>query len=66
MGQLWAFIVFPLVGAVLGVLVWLLVDDSRLEDTMVYNPALAQARDMATNAIDNVVEEIDDVTDGKD
>ncbi len=64
--QLWAFIVFPLIGAVLGVFVWLMIDDSRLEDTMVFNPALAQARDMATNAIDEVVEEIDDVTDGKD
>src|SRR5690606_28051080 len=30
--QFWAFIVFPLIGGVLGVLVWLLVDDSRLED----------------------------------
>ena len=64
--QLWAFIVFPLIGAVLGVFVWLMIDDSRLEDTMVYNPALAQARDMATNAIDEVVEKVDDVTDGKD
>ena len=64
--QLWAFIVFPLIGAVLGVFIWLMIDDTRLEETMVYNPALAQARDMATNAIDNVVEEIDDVTDGKD
>ncbi|NJM36270.1 MAG: hypothetical protein HC850_18030, partial [Rhodomicrobium sp.] len=32
-GQFWAFVVFPLVGAVIGVLVWLLVDDSKLEDT---------------------------------
>jgi aquaporin Z len=64
--QLWAFIVFPLIGAVLGVFVWLMIDDSRLEETMVFNPALAQARDIATNAIDEVVEEIDDITDGKD
>ena len=64
--QLWAFIVFPLIGAVVGVIVWLMIDDSRLEDTMVYDPVLVQARDMATNAIDEVVEEIDDVTDGKD
>ena len=27
--QLWVFIIFPLVGAVLGVLVWLLVHDER-------------------------------------
>ena len=32
--QLWAFILFPLVGAVVGVLVWLAVDDGKLEDTM--------------------------------
>src|SRR5919112_2036697 len=30
--QLWVFIVFPLVGAVVGVLVWLLVHDAKLED----------------------------------
>ena len=42
--QLWAFIVFPLIGAVLGVFIWLMIDDTRLEETMVYNPALAQAR----------------------
>ena len=28
LGQLWAFIVFPLIGAVVGVVIWLLVDDS--------------------------------------
>ena len=32
MGQLWAFIVFPLVGAALGVLVWVVVHDTGLED----------------------------------
>jgi aquaporin Z len=32
--QLWAFIVWPLVGAVVGVLLWLLVHDARLEDTL--------------------------------
>lgn len=34
MKQLWVFIVFPLVGAVVGVLVWLVAHDQRLEDTM--------------------------------
>lgn len=33
--QLWAFIVFPLVGACLGVAMWLAIDDARLQDTMV-------------------------------
>jgi aquaporin Z len=32
MTQLWVFIVFPLVGAVVGVAVWLLVHDTGLED----------------------------------
>ncbi|HEX7096616.1 MAG TPA: aquaporin [Acidimicrobiales bacterium] len=43
--QFWAFIVFPLIGAVLGVLVWLLVEDERLEDTMLATPAMVRARD---------------------
>lgn len=32
LGQLWAFIVWPLVGTFLGVAVWLLVHDSHLKD----------------------------------
>jgi len=32
MTQLWVFIVFPLVGAVVGVVVWLVVHDTGLED----------------------------------
>lgn len=31
--QLWAFVVFPLIGAIVGTLVWIGVDDSTLEDT---------------------------------
>lgn len=31
--QLWVFILVPLVGALLGLLAWLAVDDARLEDT---------------------------------
>jgi aquaporin Z len=33
-GQLWAFVLFPLIGAVIGVLVWLLAHDERLEQTL--------------------------------
>ncbi len=47
MGQLWAFIVFPLIGAVVGVLVWLLVHEARLESTMLHHDAVAGARDRA-------------------
>ena len=50
--QLWAFIVFPLIGAVVGVLVWLAVDDSSLEDTMLGDSALVGARDSALGMID--------------
>jgi len=32
--QLWAFVLFPLVGAVIGVLVWLLIHDERIENTL--------------------------------
>jgi aquaporin Z len=39
--QLWAFVVFPLVGAVVGVLVWLAIDDASLEDTMLSQSASA-------------------------
>jgi aquaporin Z len=34
LSQLWAFIVFPLVGALVGVLVWMLVHDSGLEGSV--------------------------------
>ena len=33
MSQLWAFILFPMIGALVGVIIWLMLDDSRLEDT---------------------------------
>ena len=49
--QLWAFIIFPLIGAVLGVLVWLLVHDERLEDTILGGQSgLIAARDKAAGA----------------
>ena len=38
--QIWAFILFPLVGGIVGVLVWLAVDDARLEDTLLKSDAL--------------------------
>ena len=45
LSQLWAFIIFPLLGAVLGVVLWLLLHDARLEDTMLSNPRLGRMRD---------------------
>lgn len=52
--QLWAFIVFPLLGAVVGVLLWLLVDDAALEDSMLGGTPFVQARDAAARVGDQV------------
>jgi len=54
--QLWVFIVFPLIGAALGVFLWLMVDDTRLEDTMLDAAPLRAARDVADRAIDTAVD----------
>lgn len=50
--QLWAFIVFPLIGAVVGVFAWLLIDEADLEDTMLDTDFLRAARDAADDAVD--------------
>jgi aquaporin Z len=63
LGQVWAFIVFPLIGAVVGVLLFLLTDDSRLEDTMLDSKAMRSARDSATRAGNRAVGAIEDATD---
>jgi aquaporin Z len=52
LSQLWAFILFPLVGSVVGVFVWLLVDEAALEDTMFDHDALRTIRDKADDALD--------------
>jgi aquaporin Z len=45
--QLWAFIVFPLIGGVVGVVIWLIIEDSRLEDTLLVElPGAIDLRDM--------------------
>jgi aquaporin Z len=45
--QLWAFILFPLIGSVVGVVLWLMLDDSRLEDTdLVELPGASELRDV--------------------
>ena len=43
---------FPLVGAIIGVVVWLLVDDSRSEDTMLDTDFLRTTRDAADDLVD--------------
>ena len=56
LNQLWVFIVFPLIGAVVGVFLWLMLDDSRLEDTMLDAAPLRAIRDVADHAIDDAVD----------
>jgi aquaporin Z len=54
--QLWVFLVFPTIGAVLGVFVWLMIDESRLEDTILDAGPLRKIRDVTDDAIDSVVD----------
>ncbi len=44
---------------------WLAVDDATLESTLLFEPGLAQARDIAENVVDEVVEEIESLEDGR-
>jgi aquaporin Z len=62
--QLWAFIVFPLIGAVVGVIVWLIIDDARLESTMLADvPGAMATRNAMDSGADAVVDTVEDVTD---
>ena len=58
--QLWAFIFFPMIGAVVGVILWLMLDDSRLEDTdLMELPGAAELRDVLGN-ISKGIDELGD------
>jgi aquaporin Z len=60
MSQLWAFILFPMIGAVVGVIIWLMLDDTRLEDTdLVELPGASELRDV----LGNISQGIDDLGD---
>lgn len=50
--QLWVFFVFPMLGAFLGVLAWLMVDDDSVEDTLLVDTPLDEIRDAVTDALD--------------
>ena len=59
--QLWVFIVFPLLGAIVGVIVWLVLDDSRLEDTMLAEvPGFSEVRNTLDKVADEAVEAVED------
>jgi aquaporin Z len=48
--QLWAFILFPLIGGVVGVIIWLMLDETRLEDTELDElPGASELRDVLGN-----------------
>jgi aquaporin Z len=46
--QVWAFLLFPILGGLLGVLAWLAVDEARLEDTRLDVAAGEVVRDMVS------------------
>jgi aquaporin Z len=52
LAQLWVFILFPLIGSVVGVFIWLLVDESTLESTMLDTDMLRTTRDALDDVID--------------
>ena len=55
LSQLWLFIVFPLIGGAVGALVWLMIDEARLEDTMFAEvPGATELRDAADKLDDKL------------
>lgn len=50
--QLWAFFVFPMIGATLGVLAWLMVGEDTVEDTVLVDTPLDEMRDAVTDLVD--------------
>lgn len=59
LGMLWLFLLVPLAGAVAGVALWLMIDDTRLEQTGLFLAPLAQARNLADHMVEEVVEAVD-------
>jgi aquaporin Z len=48
LGQVWAFIVVPVVGAFGGLVLWLLIDDSTIDDTVFDDTVVETASDTVT------------------
>jgi hypothetical protein len=62
--QLWAFVLFPLIGAVVGVIIWLVIDDSTVEDTLLAEvPGVTGARDALDKVADEAVDAVEDAVD---
>lgn len=59
--QLWVFVVFPLVGAIVGVVLFLMLDEARLEDTMLAEvPGLIDARDRVEIGTGEIINSVED------
>jgi aquaporin Z len=62
LAQLWLFIVFPLIGAAVGALVWIMLDEARLEDTMFAEvPGATEVRDTVEDVDDRLEAKVEDV-----
>ena len=62
--ELWAFIVFPMVGALVGVVCFLMLDDRRLEDTALARvPGTVAVRNTLDRVADAAVEAVEDTVD---
>jgi aquaporin Z len=48
LGQVWAFIVVPVIGAVGGLVLWLLIDDATIDDTVFDDTIVETASDAVT------------------
>ncbi|MEY4373019.1 MAG: hypothetical protein RL219_1788 [Actinomycetota bacterium] len=58
--QVWVFLLFPLVGAVLGVVLWLIIDEERLEATLLDNPQTRYSRDQVGKVAHKVTDALED------
>lgn len=62
--QVWLIMLFAVIGAAVGVMAFLAIDDASLEDTMLGQSAIARkARDVATSAVDTTAGVAADVAD---
>lgn len=52
LGQLWAFVVVPLVAAFAGTLVWLMIDEAEIDDTVFDDTFLEDVSDAVTSDAD--------------
>lgn len=51
LGQVWAFIVVPIVAAFIGTIVWLVIDDATIDDTVFDDSVLEDVADAVADAV---------------